>query len=588
MSKRHTGIVLATALLALAGCGGGGGSDSGGATRIEGKALYVSALAADGGDGSREHPYDSLQAVEQASAPGDTIIVLPAPLDEAPLDGGIALKPGQRLIGGGPDVVQHRRDAAVEPGTLTALPRIANTNALRLDGDAVRLAEGSEVRNLVISAASRGAIYGLNVPGVTIHGNDVSGYNTRCAIGFMVERFPAPTRLPYFGVPAVLPAGWAGIMVDADQGSGAVTITDNYVHHSACGNGIDLRINGSADYRAEISGNFVTELKKGPLGETQELHLVHAITTQITDRARLTANSANNTQTLIGSPGADCEGLFMNLSDTATGVWTIDRNTFAHGIGGFSCNGMELIISNGSAHGEMVLSNSSFVDNPGDMLEQANLGSGSTLILELNNVIVRDTTERGGSPESGPIPFNLGECLLTGSTGTDNTTVLRIRDSEFSNCNNGLSLLSGVSSVNGLGPDGLFDVEVVNTRFHGNAYNNLIFGVLTPLRELRLRVENSDFSVAGENAVAFREIDLGSVETANIDLGGGALGSSGGNCIFGGASLDAVVEGLSASLRGNWWGRAAGPAADRLAQSQGGTLDTALPRSAAPAICAGP
>ncbi|AXQ30003.1 hypothetical protein D0B54_15565 [Solimonas sp. K1W22B-7] len=572
----------------LAGCGAGGGSDGGAGAAADGKTLYVSAQAADGGDGSRQHPFDSLADIEQASAPGDTLVVLPAPLDVAPLEGGIALQAGQRLIGGGPAVVQRRADAAIAGASaLAALPRIANSNPLRQGGDAVRLAPGSEVRNLVIAAASRGGIYGLNVPGTIIRGNDVSGTNTRCAVGFTVERFTAPTRLPYFGVPLILPAGWAGIMVDADEGKGEVRILDNHVHHAACGNGIDLRIKGSADYRADLSGNFVTELHKGPLGETRELHLVHAITTQITDNARLEAVSVNNTQTFIGGPGADCEGLFMNLADNAFARWTIDRNIFEHGIGGFSCNGMEAVISHGPAHGEMSISNSRFVDNPGDMLQQDNLGSGSTLILELDRVIVRDTTERPGSPDAQPLPFNLGECILAGSDGADNTTVLRVRDSEFSNCNNGLTILSGVSLLNGGLSDGLIDVEIVNSSFRNNAYNNLVVGVIAPLRELRLRVENSDFRGAGDSALAFKRIDLGRIETASVDFGGGTLGSRGGNCIAGGASHDATTEGLDVLLRGNWWGRAGGPDSSRLTQRRG-SLDTGAPLGAAPARCAAP
>lgn len=564
------------------------GNEDGVASRLsaESRTWYASASAPAGGDGSRENPFDSLQALEDISADGDTLVILPAPLDVAPLDGGIALKPGQRLIGDGPDVVLQQSDAAVAgSASLSAAPRIQNTQPLRLNGDAVRLAENTEVRNLVVTAAARGAIYGLNVPGVRIQGNDISGYNTLCFIGFTVERFTAPTRAPYLGIPLVLPAGWAGIMVDADSGLGSVNITDNYVHHGACGNGIDLRITGNADYQAEISGNFITELKQGPGGQTGETHLVHAITTQITDSARLVAQSANNTQTYIGGPGADCEGLFMNLSDTATGVWTIDRNTFAHGIGGFSCNGMEFIVSNGSAHGEMVLSNSSFVDNPGDMLQQDNLGSGSTMILELDRVEVRDTTERGGKPENAPLPFNLGECILAGSTGTDNTTVLRVRDSDFSGCNNGLTVLSGVSFLNGLGPDGLFDVEIRNSRFRNNAFYNLVVGIITPLRELRLKVENSDLSIAGDTAAAFKLIDLGSVETAQLDLGGGALGSRGGNCIQRGAIFDALTAGFQPLLQGNWWGQATGPAPDRLSVSANGHLDVSNPLTTAPAIC---
>lgn len=603
MNIRLHGILLAAFSFALAGCGGSGNGDSDLQLSETAADWYVAANATDTGDGSRSRPFNSLQAAEQASKANDTIVVLPAPLNVAPLDGGIALKPGQRLIGGGADVVQRQANAAVAgASTLDALPRIRNSNVLRLNGDAVRLAPNSEVRNLVITESARGGIYGINVPGTVVQGNDVSGHNSLCFIGFIVEPFTAPTAGPYFGVPALLPAGWAGIMVDADRSTGAVTINDNYLHDGACGNGIDLRINGSADYVAEISGNFITQLKHGPLYQAEELHLVHAITTQITDDAQLVAHSTNNTQTFIGAPGADCEGLFMNLADSATASWIIDRNHFAHGIGGFSCNGMEFIISNGNAHGEMILSNSHFEDNPGDMFEQANLGSGSTSVLELNNVVVKDTHERGGDPEASGIPFNIGECLLTGSTGTGNTTLLKIRDSDFSGCNNGLSLLSGVNLMTNLlggvttgqlptdpiGPDGLMQVEIINTAFHDNANNNIVFGVIGTLRELNLKIENSDFSRAGSSAVSLRKVYLGNVEQARIDFGGGALGSRGGNCIQGGNPHDVLSNGFAAALRHNWWGQAGGPDVARLSQSQGGNLDVSAPLVAEPEICSEP
>jgi len=597
-SRKRSLAAGAAVLFALTACSSGSGDDEVGADNAGD--WYVAANATDGGDGSRARPFNSLQAAEQASKARDTIVVLPAPLDVAPLDGGIALKPGQRLIGSGPEVVQRQPNVAVAGANpLAALPRIRNSNVLRLNGDAVRLARDSEVRNLVITESARGGVYGLNVPGAVVQCNDVSGHNTLCFIGFTVEPFTAPTTGPYFGVPAVLPAGWAGIMIDADNGSGAVTINDNYVHDGACGNGIDLRINGSADYVAEISRNFITNLKHGPLYQAEELHLVHAITTQITDQARLMANSTDNTQTFIGAPGADCEGLFMNLADSATASWSIDRNFFAHGIGGFSCNGMEFIISNGNAQGEMFLSNSHFEDNPGDMFEQANLGSGSTSVLELDNIVVKDTHERGGNPDAGGLPFNLGECLLMGSTGTGNTTRLVIRDSDFSGCNNGLSILSGVNLTTNLlggvttgqipgdpiGPDGLMQVEISNTAFHDNANNNIVLGVIAGLRKLDVKIENSDFSRAGSSAISLRKVYLGNVEQARIDFGGGVLGSRGGNCILGGNPHDVLSNGFAAALRHNWWGQAGGPEAARLSESQGGNLDVSAPLAAKPEIC---
>lgn len=551
------------------------------------RTLYVSAAAAAGGDGSRARPFNTLQALAAASLAGDTLVVLASPLNVPPLSGGITLKTNQCLLGDGPAVVAHEGARVIGTATLAALPRLANDSALAQNGDAVRLAAGSEVVNMVITSASRGGIHGVDVPGVYLHGNDVSGTNTSCTIGFTVEPFVAPTRGPYFGIPLTLPSGWAGILVDANSGTGRVRINDNHVHDTACGNGIDLRVRQTADYTAEISRNLVTQLKKGPGGDTDEFHLVHAITTQVTNTARLSAYSTDNVQTFIGGPGADCEGLFMNLSGTGRGDWLIERNRFEQGIGGFSCNGMEIVISNGAAYGDMTIRDSSFVDNPGDMIQQDNLGMGSTIKLALERVTVRDTTERPGPAADQPLPFNLGDCILAGSTGTGNTTVLKVRDSDFSNCNNGLTMLSGVSATNGPGPDGLIDIEIVNSRFRGNAANNFGFGAITPLRELKIKVENSDFGTAGVNALALQLLDLGSVETATIDFGGGALGSRGGNCLFGGAEFDALSEKLAASLRGNWWGRIGGPEPAKVSESTAGLLDLQGALDRAPAICSG-
>src|SRR4051812_48132409 len=64
--------------------------------------LHVRAGAPPGGTGTTAAPFATLAAVEAASAPGDTIVVDPA---AQALDGGIALKPGQRLEGGGAQAV---------------------------------------------------------------------------------------------------------------------------------------------------------------------------------------------------------------------------------------------------------------------------------------------------------------------------------------------------------------------------------------------------------------------------------------------------------------------------------------------------
>lgn len=57
--------------------------------------------------------------------------------------------------------------------------------------------------------------------------------------------------------------------------------------------------------------------------------------------------------------------MFASTSETGAIVETVDRNTFKRGIGGFSCNGFEAVISNGGGTIDVTLRNSTFEDNPG-------------------------------------------------------------------------------------------------------------------------------------------------------------------------------------------------------------------------------
>ena len=120
---------------------------------------YVKADAAAGGDGSRGRPFATLQQVEAASQPGDTIRVLPS---MRPLDGGIQLKDGQRLTGLG--------DHVTKAAASGARPTITNTSATRYNGDAVRLANNNVVENIHIDGAARSGIFGVNAARPEIRG----------------------------------------------------------------------------------------------------------------------------------------------------------------------------------------------------------------------------------------------------------------------------------------------------------------------------------------------------------------------------------------------------------------------------------
>ncbi|MGH2951524.1 MAG: hypothetical protein ACRDKX_05715, partial [Solirubrobacterales bacterium] len=266
------GLVASTASPALAG-------DEAGRT------WHVSASAAPGGSGARGSPFASLRRAERVSRRGDTIVVLPSPRGTAPLDGGIALKPRQRLVGAGRPVrgpVPPRRS-----------PRITNTDAARNHGDGVVLARGTTVRNLEIVGTFRGGIYGTNVADVRIARNNVSGHNVSCAEGFRIPSFVVPTTVPGAGIPITegLANGWAGIMVDADRGRRRLRIAANRVHHADCGDGIDVRASGKARVRAEINRNVVTDLRQG-----EEFESLLAIGLQTRDRSRMVASLDRNRQ----------------------------------------------------------------------------------------------------------------------------------------------------------------------------------------------------------------------------------------------------------------------------------------------------
>jgi hypothetical protein len=79
---------------------------------------------------------------------------------------------------------------------------------------------------------------------------------------------------------------------------------------------------------------------------------------------------------------------------------------------------------------------------------------------------------------------------------------------------------------------------------------------------LRVRVQDSDLSVSPSGVtVAFDQ--QRATASAVIDLGGGALGSVGRNCIFGSAIYDLEATRYNIAAQNNWWGTAKGPCRGR-------------------------
>jgi hypothetical protein len=533
------------------------------------KTWYVSATAGANGSGSRRKPFASLAAVQNAARPGDTIVVLPAPVSLAALDGGIQLKPRQRLIGAGPSVAGRSKQ-------LKDLPAVQNASGAKLDGDAIRLADDTLVRNVVVTTASRGGIYGRDVKNVQLFKNDVRAANTSCTTGFVVQPFNLPSTAPGVGVPFSqgLANGWAGIMVDESHIRARVRIDRNSVHDAGCADGIDVRASGTANVRAQVEGNNLTRLEQDATKES-----ILAIGMQTTGTASLRADLTGNRESYIGTASeqdfgeADSEGLFANAAGRSRLVERVDRNTFAHGLGHISANCFETVTSNGGPTLDATFTNSTCDYVVGDILEAANLSRDASLTFRIDHVRAAHSTFAGAQGFHQVEPGDDGDCLLEVASGANSRTDVDITNSLFTDCvADGVGTISNV--VDGSGPAKHLGLDVRNSRIAANKLANIRLANVTPVDELLARVEHTDLSQSAGTPVILENLDTGATTHAKLDLGGGALASAGHNCIFGGTQGDVVAARYDLDAVHDWWGSPGGPAAGRVATA-GATIRSA-------------
>jgi len=516
------------------------------------------------GDGSQDAPLGSLVEVEQRSSAGDRIVVLPA---AEPLDGGIRLQPRQVLVGGW----------------------LTNTTT-RLAGDAVRLADGAQVRGVRITDTRRGAVYGSDVSRVAVIGNDISGQNTACHPGFLIPPFNAPTNVPGVGIPIShgLQNGWAGIQLDADHRQDVTAlVAGNTIHDADCGDGIDVRLSGDARGSVVIRDNDVRMLRQGP-----DFQSLLAIGVQARDNAVVHATIDGNVQADLGNAddpnlltaGADSEGVFLNAVGPATLDAVVSENDYTNddGLGGFSANGLEMVSMGSGARMSAVVRDSRFSGAPGDLIEHGALGTDAVMTMRLVRVVAERST---GVGNTYLLPFNNGDCVLAGSLGARNVVRLVVRRSVLRDCaNNGLSLGSNV--VNGSGATTEVSADVRDSVITGNRGGNVGIRNFTRLGTLRFRMERTDLQRSrslGSSVADFAAEDVGTTARHIIDIGGGGLDSVGENCLRGGLLAADVVR-YRVSARRNWWGQAGGPAPLRTLVVLG-ALDARQPLAVAPRAC---
>lgn len=548
------------------------------------RTLYVSASGSAIGNGTRSAPFGTLAAVEMASMPGDMIVVLANPLGTPPLDGGIALKNGQNLIGDGAKV-------AAATSMVTAAARITNTTTAN-NGDAVVMADNSTVSNLVIENARRSGIYLNNVTGVTVAGNLISASNTSCTPAQGYE------GLRYSGRPM---HGYGAVMADYMTPTATFAVIGNRIHDGNCMDGIHVRAGGNSTVNGRIDRNVVTRLQQGKMFVS-----VLGIALETKDSAALTVTSDGNTQTFIGNPlggvpEADCEGL---LSHQTGGElrWTITRNFFAHAVGGSSCNGAEFFITEGNANAEIAISDSQFIDSQGDMLQNINLGTGATS-LTLERVTIAYTwlaTEPSGPPESrGSTPAGneagrpRGHCVMLVSQGPGGSNRAKITESAISNCNGDGVFMYHAPFVELPGASRELSLDIDRSTITTEKGYGLRWVNYGAVDRVSVRVRNSLLAGALDKAAValIRNPSDAKFTSATFDFG--TANSPGDNCIGQPGPRAVELAGVDATFVGNFWGANVAvpltggpgtPLIDTISVS-GGRIDTGAPLKTAPSSC---
>ena len=495
---------------------------------------YVKANAGAGGDGSESRPFNSLAAVEAASGPGDTIIVLDCPADIDPLDGGIALKDGQKLEGTGPDVTLAAPQAA----------RLTNSNADRYDGDAIVLANDNEVTNVHVIDAYRSAISGYNITGADIHHNLVTGHNQGREIFVHIDPTGYNVYSEYGGI---------HLTADADNVMGDLLVHHNVVRN-ARGVGVLLYLNASASAQLLLDGNTVTDLLAKPNGENAAI--VMATIDSAIGNVIIRDTSVDN----IGSDSIWTDGALFYMEGSSQQDVLIQGFTYRNtkDVGGGQSFGMcagWIIRTADNARFNFRLEDSELRGMKGWcgvvlFVE----GSNSDITWHIENTVV-ENSGRDGIDICNLGPGNDYEIHLEGNQVRDcrGDGFLFINDSSIENVE--ISLKDNAYLGNR-------DIPHIPVPIVGGCYFGPSSGQLGgPIGDFRVMMEGNDL-VGGGYGIKIKDPNA-LIASSIIDLGGGGLGSAGRNRIFDNTN---AVHSINHDVvaKNNWWGSPEGPSSSLL------------------------
>jgi len=234
---------------------------------------YVDNTAAADGDGSMVAPFDRLARAERAADAGDTIYVFGGDGTSRGLDGGIRLRPYQRLVGSGVPFAA----AGEAPLGATERPLLSAAS-----GPVVVLADHSRVEGLAIVAAGPLAIAGEDIGEVHLAGLRVDGalrlrnptglvrveasdLRARGEAPLSLESTRGEARLELDGVALAAGEGTSDGLAVRCGGSALLTVAASAMAlEGITGNGVALAAEGHGRLRFELSGSgLVGDLPAG-------------------------------------------------------------------------------------------------------------------------------------------------------------------------------------------------------------------------------------------------------------------------------------------------------------------------------------
>lgn len=412
---------------------------------------YVKASAKSGGDGSKSEPFDSLEAAESASDEGDTIFIRQSGKHHI-LDGQIVLKPGQKLIGLGPDVRNVPENAAGARITYSGSGGFGYP-----DGAVVQLSTDNEIANIHFKNYLFGAIVGIDVDvsGANIHNNLFTGGDS---FDYAFIRF--------------------AVFLETSFDISGVSVTDNVIRNGEIVGGITAYQTGDSTGTYHFEGNHFDTIGLRPY------------TISSADTAYIKVDILNSSANNIGAAGefsefANSDSIVMQLSQSSKMDVVVDGYTFDNPgqFGSISNTGLELFLPGPGAgwleeywaigaEVNLEIRNSSFSNAVTEAIQLLNTGINSTMNVEIRNTQVIDANPQQIASLPLEEPAIGGAISVLGQAGIDgNQNSLLIENCDIVGSTGYavtvLDTVSGFSSIIDLGGGTLSSAG--NNRFLNNA-----------------------------------------------------------------------------------------------------------------------